>query len=76
MDLYSVMSYLGVPAVVGVSVLRVWLRYRLHRRAVDRAAVRDLPDLFRAFGASTEAAGETAIGRSSGRAPRSGRRQV
>lgn len=54
MDLCAVMSYLGVPAVVGVPALRVWLRYRLHRRAVERAAVRDLPELFRAFGADTE----------------------
>ncbi|MFJ3128016.1 hypothetical protein ACIPJO_34590 [Streptomyces sp. NPDC086993] len=65
MDLYAVMSYLGVPAVVGVPALRVWLRYRLHRRAVDRAAVRDLPELFRAFGAGTEVAGDAA-----GRMPR------
>ncbi|MFE7111213.1 hypothetical protein ACFU98_46545 [Streptomyces sp. NPDC057575] len=54
MDLYAVMSYLGVPAVVG-----------LHRRAVERAAVRDLPELFRAFGADTEVAGDAA-----GRMPR------
>ncbi|MFE6498112.1 hypothetical protein [Streptomyces sp. NPDC057748] len=43
-----------MPAVVGVPALRVWLRYRLHRRAVERAALRDLPELFRAFGADTE----------------------
>ncbi|WP_328761145.1 MULTISPECIES: hypothetical protein [unclassified Streptomyces] len=39
-------------ATLTVPALRAVLRYRLHAKAVDKAAARDLPALFHAFGAT------------------------
>ncbi|WP_328923210.1 hypothetical protein OG429_40190 (plasmid) [Streptomyces sp. NBC_00190] len=39
-------------ATLTVPALRAVLRYRLHAKAVDKAAAGDLPALFQAFGAT------------------------